>query len=77
MNAFPEANLQEMLGYAYSPMVIDAVMASTNYSIFYGKLGGGPHESVHAGISQSTNGDMGLLTAPNGNSQRRYYIAQD
>jgi tyrosinase len=76
MDGYPEANLQEMLGYAYSPTVISAVMASQNYSTFHGNLGGGPHESVHAGISQSRNGDMGLLTAPNGNpleiSARRF-----
>ena len=65
--AIPQANLQEMLGFGYTPTVIAGVNANNDFLSFHSALEGGPHGVVHAGIGGSY-GDMGPLTSPNGKS---------
>ncbi|KAK0638575.1 monooxygenase [Cercophora newfieldiana] len=62
--AIPEAHLAEMLGFAYTPTVMEGVNAKPNYQEFWTALEGGPHNVVHAGIGGSL-GDMGPISSPN------------
>lgn len=62
--AIPQANLQEMLGFQYTPAILEVVSANTDYSTFHPALECCPHGAVHAGIGSSL-GDMAPLTSPN------------
>jgi hypothetical protein len=63
--AHPEANLADMIGFQYTPAILDVVRSKPNYREFWSALEGGPHAVVHAGIGGST-GDMGPISSPNG-----------
>jgi tyrosinase len=65
--AYPQAGLQELLGWDYTPAIISTIMANNNYGSFHPALEGGPHNIIHGAVGGSY-GDMGPLTSPNGMS---------
>ncbi|KAI9154802.1 Tyrosinase ustQ [Paramyrothecium foliicola] len=63
-SGIPQANLQEMLGYAYDEDVIAGVFLYQDFLGFHTQLEFGPHSAVHTGIAGNF-GDMGPPTSPN------------
>ncbi|RDL40017.1 uncharacterized protein BP5553_04357 [Venustampulla echinocandica] len=59
--AHPEAGLQDMIGFQFTPEIVAEVSAYPDFSSFHGALESRPHAVVHAGVS----GDMGPATSPN------------
>lgn len=72
--AVPEANLPEMIGYAYGPEIMSEVRSWTDFATFAGALESSPHGGVHAGIARG-RGDMGPVTSPNGMYSSSLYFS--